>query len=170
MLREPLLGIADAAGGVWPERARAAAHHLSAPDVKSETRGVLLLSDVRAIFDSPRLQTIRSADLLMKLVAITEHPWGDLDGQDGKEISDRYLAGRLREFEVEPKKIRFGDVTRQGYDRADLEDAWDRYLPHLDNGSDVQHRFLIVPVLRQKGLLAERGGWNCHFSLLLVSH
>ena len=125
---EPLLAIADAAGGEWPARARAAAHHLSAPDVESETRGVLLLADLRSIFSSTDREGMWTSVLIAKLVAITEHPWADLDGR-GKKMSDRYLAGRLREFGVESRNLRAGDDVRKGYRREDLEDAWRRYLP-----------------------------------------
>jgi hypothetical protein len=48
---EPLLAIADAAGGEWPQRARAAAVALSASAGKDdESLGVTLLKDARAVF------------------------------------------------------------------------------------------------------------------------
>ena len=45
----PLLAIADAAGGEWPERAREAAVELS-PGGDADTRRIMLLADIKAIF------------------------------------------------------------------------------------------------------------------------
>src|SRR5262249_50081263 len=47
---EPLLAIADLAGGEWPIRARRAAVELSGGDSDSESTGVQLLRAVREVF------------------------------------------------------------------------------------------------------------------------
>jgi Protein of unknown function (DUF3631) len=128
---EPLLAIADAAGGDWPVRAREAAVRLSArgePD--EETLSARLLADIREVFgDSDRL---RSADLLKGLHEIEEAPWGDWYG---KPFSARKLADMLRRYEIRPHPVRFGSEVAKGYERADFEDALDRYVPVPPNSS-----------------------------------
>ena len=53
-------------------------------------------------------------------------PWGDLHG---KPLGKRALASMLAKYGVKPAKIRIGTRVLQGYRRADLWDAWMRYLP-----------------------------------------
>ena len=124
---EPLLTVADAAGGTWPQRARAAAVALVAQAAeKPATLGIRLLADLRAVFDERRLEAISTDSLLHDLCAMEEAPWGELRG---KELDSRGLARMLRKYDVAPKVIRVGDSTPRGYRREDLHDAWSRYLP-----------------------------------------
>jgi Protein of unknown function (DUF3631) len=121
---EPLIAVADAAGGAWPSRARAAAVALVAAakeDVPS--LGVRLLADLRVIFD--KRDAMRTTDILSALHALEEAPWSDLKG---KPLNPRGLATRLRQYGITRKKVRFGSETTWGYARADLVDAWTRYL------------------------------------------
>jgi hypothetical protein len=122
---EPLLAIADMAGGDWPKAARVAAVTL-VTDSKAGTPslGVRLLADIRAVFgDAEHLAT---AVLLNKLHALDESPWGDLHG---KPMDARNLARRLAKYEIGPKSIRTAGGVVKGYDRQSLHDAWQRYLP-----------------------------------------
>lgn len=122
---EPLLAVADMAGGDWPDRARVAAVALVA-DTKRNTPslGVRLLADLRTVFGfEDQLPTERILDALHKL---DESPWGDLRG---KPLDARGLAQRLRPYEVKPTTIRTALSTPKGYRRTDLVDAWNRYLP-----------------------------------------
>lgn len=128
---EPLLAIADLAGGSWPARARAAAIALAAPDVSDdEALGTLLLQDIAAVFAEKGVDRISSHDLAEALSAIEESPWGDLRG---KELDARGLARRLRPFGVRPKTIRFDEVRRaKGYSLEVLGEALSRYLPGFE--------------------------------------
>jgi hypothetical protein len=69
---EPLIAVADLAGGDWPQLARQAAVHFvqSAKDVEISL-GVRLLSDIKSVFDEV-MQTVslRSETLVEKLLAI----------------------------------------------------------------------------------------------------
>jgi hypothetical protein len=122
---EALLAIADQAGGHWPARARAAALELNAARVEADpSLGVALLRDTRAVFDGA--DALATEELLKRLCALDESPWGDLRG---KPLDARGLARRLRPYEVRPANVRDGDEVRKGYRRADLHDAWTRYLP-----------------------------------------
>ena len=122
---EPLLAIADLAGGDWPAAARAAARQLSGVgSVDDDSEGVLLLSDLRTVFgDSEHMWT---ETLLDALHGLDESPWGDWYG---KPITARALGKLLKPYDVKPRSVRIGDVTRKGYVRDSLEDAGRRYLP-----------------------------------------
>jgi hypothetical protein len=120
----PLIAIADAAGGEWPERAAKACTSLANVD-QEQSIGVGLLADIRTAFGDNEL--MRSVDLVDKLIADDEAPWGDWNG---KPIDARWLARRLKRYGIKPGSHKFpGDVTLRGYLRSAFEDAWSRYLP-----------------------------------------
>jgi hypothetical protein len=133
---EPLLSVADAAGGHWPQRARAACVELvkQASTTDSGSLGVRLLADLRIVFGeaadlfdtAPHLFT---DTILAALHKMPEAPWSDLKG---KPLDSRGLASRLKAYGVGSKKVRIGEATRQGYTAEDLHDPWRRYLPTTD--------------------------------------
>lgn len=124
---EALLAVADAAGGDWPERARVSAVSLvSLSKAATPSLGVLLLSDLRAVFGEREVMSTET--ILEALHAVEEAPWGDLRG---KPLDPRGLANRLRQYSVRSKQVRVGETTMKGYARGDLWDAWVRYLPPL---------------------------------------
>lgn len=128
---EPLIAIADQAGGQWPEMARSGCSALCR--VAADRRvslGIRLLADLRIIFvDATAMHT---ETLLVRLANGAEHgldadaPWADLRGQP---INQRTLAYYLKKYGVSPAKVRIDDRVLQGYRRVDLWDAWQRYLP-----------------------------------------
>jgi hypothetical protein len=128
-LWEPLLAIADLAGGSWPSRGRRAAVELARVGREADrSLGVRLLADVRAIWEEiGRPKHIATEELLERLQALDESPWGDLG--HGRALDARSLAGRLRKFGARPKQVRLGAVTAKGYVVAELADPWARYLP-----------------------------------------
>lgn len=117
---EPLITIAEAAGGQWPGRARVAcltlteAHHSNRP----ETLGLRLLADLRTIWP-PGETFVTSTGLCDYLSAIDEARWGS--------ITPKRLATLLRPYRVHPQQRDGRDV--RGYQRAHLSDPWSRYLP-----------------------------------------
>jgi putative DNA primase/helicase len=73
---EPLLAIADLAGGEWPDLARKAALALSgAVDAQDDNIRVQLLSDIRTVFKG--VARMSSEDLTTVLVALGERPWSE---------------------------------------------------------------------------------------------
>ena len=121
---EPLLAVADAAGGDWPTKARVAGVTL-VTESKGErgSLGIRLLSDLRTIFgEIPKMKT---TDILDQLIALDESPWGDLKG---KPLDARRLSLLLKPYGVGPKPLRNGGEVFKGYERGDLLDAWARYL------------------------------------------
>jgi hypothetical protein len=138
---EPLIAIADAGDGDWPERARAAAVYLTdAAAEENLTTGVELLSHIHdAIGDVEKIST---ATLLEKLHARDESPWNDIRG---KPLNDRGLASRLKHYGIRSKNVwEEGNAVRKGYYAAELYDAWKRYLlpPDLSAMSAMSARKL----------------------------
>ncbi len=130
---EALLAVADAAGGDWPDRARqAAVAMVAASKNTTPSLGVRLLGDIRTVFGTA--DRMATDAILKALHAMEEAPWADLRG---KPLDARGLAVRLRPYGVQSKKLRSGAATFQGYDRADLLDAWTRYLSlsHIGAGT-----------------------------------
>lgn len=127
---EPLLAIADEAGGPWPAMARAAAKALTGQLTDREPSiGVRLLSDIRAVLAAGQFDRLASQALCDRLAHIEEAPWGDWYG---KPIDPRALARKLKPFDVRPRGIRLEDgSTPKGYLLEDFRDAFDRYLPDL---------------------------------------
>ncbi|MDO8614988.1 MAG: DUF3631 domain-containing protein [Dehalococcoidia bacterium] len=121
---EPLLAIADLAGGDWPQRARAAALALSVGDGREDNSlGVRLLSDIQTIITGRDKITI--ANLVAELVVIEDAPWGDLNS---KPLDTRRLGWRLRQFGIKAKTIDYDGKKPKGYQAQQFEDAFSRYL------------------------------------------
>ena len=125
---EALLVVADVAEGDWPKRARVAAVALVTEGKEnSPSLGVRLLSDLRKVFgDADKMFT---DDILAKLHALDDAPWGELKG---KPLNNLGLSRLLKSYGIKPKPVRIGDGdgdVARGYRRDDLHDAWKRYLP-----------------------------------------
>ncbi|WP_078900486.1 DUF3631 domain-containing protein [Streptomyces sp. SBT349] len=130
---EPLLAVADAAGGDWPERARAACVELvnAVADDDRTSLGVRLLTDLRdqVFCGADRMPT---AVILERLNALEDSPWGDLDGQP---LTARRLSRLLKEYvtasnkPIAARNIRTGAGVIKGLHATDLDDAWTRYCP-----------------------------------------
>lgn len=132
---EPLLSIAEVAGGSWPQRARAACTELvrAARSNDSGSLGLRLLADIQRVFagtdqddEKDPVDKIGTEQLLDRLHSITDAPWADLRG---KPLDARGLARRLKPYGVASKKIDLSGDKRQGYAAEDLYDPWVRYLP-----------------------------------------
>jgi hypothetical protein len=125
---EPLLALAAVAGGDWSTRARAACVELNAVRAAGDdSTGVLLLADLRAMFDEHTVDKMASALIVERLNGIDEAQWSGWHRGGG--FKQRDLARILRGFDVRSRKIRTGDTTCQGYTADDLADAFERYLP-----------------------------------------
>jgi putative DNA primase/helicase len=139
----PLLAIADAAGGKWPEGVRKAAEQ--AHEANGVDRLEVLLGDIRAIFVATNAQELKSAVLVDALVALEGHPWAEF-GRSRKPLTQSRLARLLSPLPVVPEVIRFGNETPRGYRLAQFKDAFDRYLPNdihadsLSGASEPQQR------------------------------
>jgi hypothetical protein len=123
---EPLLAIADLAGGHWPSFARSAAIALHGLEVEAPSIGAELLADVRAVFQAKAVTRVFSAELLEALIADDEQPWATWNR--GKPMSPRQLASKLAEFGIKSNTVRQGLDTRKGYLLEQFNDSFTRYL------------------------------------------
>jgi hypothetical protein len=128
----PLLAIAELEEGPWASRARRAAIALAGGVDDDETSlGVLLLGDIRAVFEKRQAERLATSDLIRALADFEESPWGEwwLDKDDEPLRSAfRRLAQLLRPFGVRSRDVRTNGA-KKGYKREDFLDAWERFLP-----------------------------------------
>jgi len=123
---EPLLQIAEVAGGAWPDLAKRAALKLSGDPEQSQSTGADLLADIQEVFDSKRVQRISMTDLLDALLADEEKQWATWRG--GKPMTPRNLSKKLGEYGIRSKAMRDGYHVSKGFDRDQFLDAFTRYL------------------------------------------
>ena len=123
----PLITIADVAGGDWPPRVRQIAEHVAAGADATHSDAVLLLADIRTLFAETKSDRLKSADIAAALAGIEGRPWAER-GANGPLTRHR-LAQLLAPFGIRPQTIRFGTGTAKGYQRAQFDDAFARYLP-----------------------------------------
>jgi hypothetical protein len=128
---EPLIATADLAAGDWPARARDAAATMTQAEAQQEedtAAGVRLLADLRQVFAAADAEALYTSTLLEALHRLEDAPWADWYG---RPLTTRDLARLLRPYQVESKNVREHGTgaPRKGYVRADLQDAWARYVP-----------------------------------------
>jgi putative DNA primase/helicase len=141
---EPLIAIADAAGGDWPRKARDAAKAFAGDRPEDDQTGIELLRDIAKFLEEDQgVGPIPSKDLIANLVAIEESRWSAY-GKRGDAITPQQLARLLKPFGVAPRSVRIGEVTAKGYDRDALQEIIGRYLdpksskPEDDDGTPAQ--------------------------------
>ncbi|MFD3572298.1 DUF3631 domain-containing protein [Streptomyces sp. NPDC058644] len=128
---EPLVIVADLAGGHWPRLARVACARMVAAEAAAEEdhpSGARILADIRRVFFAQReVDSLSTEELLHHLRQDPESPWAEW-GRGG--LTARELGRRLREFGIKPGNVRMADRTqRKGYMRNKFLDAWRRYCP-----------------------------------------
>ena len=127
-------------GGPWwrsPTRRRSLAKAgtqgcpgLSGCGGDDESRLVVLLTDIRVIFDERETDRLASADLVEALGKIEGRPWAEY-GRTGKPVSQNQLARLLRPLGIVSGTIRTASGTSKGYHLEAFREAFDRYLPSL---------------------------------------
>lgn len=132
----PLLAIADLAGGEWPAEARRAATTLYSVADEEGDYGLLLLEDIRALFEASGAVALATEHVLAGLHKMEHRPWPEY--RNDKPITARGLARLLSRFGVRPKTIRLGpETTAKGYERAHLAPVFKAYLPATTSASDL---------------------------------
>jgi hypothetical protein len=127
---EPLLAIADAAGGDWPDRARDACVYLVKQGAeRGVSLRIRLLADIRRVFDGAR--AMHTGPLLERLYNLEDAPWADLKGAP---LDSRGLSRLLSEYDISPVKVTIDGTSLQGYRADHLADPWSRYLPPPSTG------------------------------------
>ncbi|WP_159876855.1 DUF3631 domain-containing protein [Aquitalea denitrificans] len=131
---EPLLALADLAGGEWPKLARQAAGKLTGGEEEAPSMNEELLRDIRTAFDQRKATKLWTSDLIDALCQDEEAPWSTYNFRQGKPITARQLSKRLGEFGIKPKDIKEHFEVRKGYRLEDFADAFTRYL---DGGGNL---------------------------------
>ena len=126
---EPLLAIADLAGGEWPQLARAAAQKLSTHDDELTPTGYFL-KDLRNLMVLAGVDRMLCRDIVKQLNPMHNRPWEDL--RRGREINEWWLGRLLGELGIHSRSTRAGDATGKGYTLADIDAAFRRYVPNPD--------------------------------------
>ena len=119
---EPLIAVADTAGGHWPRLAREACVAMVAgADDAQQDRSIQirLLTDIRRIFTENEVEFFSSLELVQRLKNLTESPWGDWN------LTTSRLAHDLAPFGVRPGHN--VEKTVRGYRLAYFHDAFQRY-------------------------------------------
>lgn len=120
---EPLLHIANAIGGPWPERARAAIVAVLA--LCESSCSLQMLEDVRECFQlKQNPEYLVTRDLLALLSDYENRPWSAWPRNSG-----RRLGALLQPFGIKSHTIKAEAL--KGYRFCDFKDAWERYLAPL---------------------------------------
>jgi len=124
---EALIAIGDCADEHWSKAIRVTAVTLVTLKREApQSLGILLLSDIKGIFDNKKVQSISTKELLFELNNITTSPWGDLDH---KELDDRRLGRFLKPYGVKSETLRADTSACKGYKLDSFKDAFTRYIP-----------------------------------------
>ncbi|MGH7054935.1 MAG: DUF3631 domain-containing protein [Stellaceae bacterium] len=122
----PLIAIADEAGGGWPECARAAAIELTRDSEDSGSARVLLLGDLRELFEAEPNGVLFTNEILAALHKRDDRPWPEY--RHGKPITARQVAALLAPLKIAAGTVRRATETAKGYRADAMADAFARYL------------------------------------------
>jgi hypothetical protein len=134
-ISEPIVAIADLAGGDWPKDARDALVGLFQEGADSaDSYGCRLLTDIREVFNESDTERLSTKELLESLVDKESSQWGAWWGKsvsDGKmQTPASELAKILKRYGIKPEVIKQTDgTTARGYLRAQFAESWTRYCP-----------------------------------------
>ncbi|WP_329382948.1 DUF3631 domain-containing protein [Streptomyces sp. NBC_01351] len=128
---EPLISVADLAGGRWPMIARTACKAMTDYESGRDQDGGLkirILTDIRKAFASVGNPTaLRTADLLNFLNADPEAPWAEISSAG---LTPLKLRALLTDYGISSGNRRFpGGNQAKGFTLAQFTDAWTRYCP-----------------------------------------
>ena len=122
---EPLIAVADIAGGDWPNRARAAAVHCvaAAADSIATSSDIELFAHIQEAFK--QAQKIHLTELVRRLRDREDSPWNDLKG---KPLTTSMLRERLKPYGIKATQKKISGVNLNGSSRTDFHDSWKRLL------------------------------------------
>ncbi|WP_405933789.1 DUF3631 domain-containing protein [Streptomyces sp. NBC_00827] len=148
---EPLVIIAELAGGHWPASARAAClamtRHEAVQDEQSSLK-TRLLRDIHRIFERENNpEALPTHDLVAALIQDADAPWAEYGT---KGLNAYHLGNLLRDFNIGSANYRF-DNGRQAkaYMRNRFLDAWARNCPDLVEAAPDPASEAARPALKQ---------------------
>jgi len=125
---EPLLVLAELAGGEWPARARKAAEKLNARDEENSYIGLLLVY-IQALFRDTKAERAFSRTVVATVNMFPHSPW--VEERKGKPIDELWLSRQLKPYGIHPRTVWIDGETAKGYHREDFEDVFGRYAPQI---------------------------------------
>lgn len=153
---EPLLAVADSAGGDWPTKARTAASVLSGATLDGDSAKVEVLRDIRSLF-AGRLagrEAVGSAELVDLLTEDKVGRWAEFS--HGKALTQRQLARLLRPFGITSGTVRVdASSTAKGYHLEAFADAFSRYTPPFDPSH--RHNALSTGLVTDRASVTDGG-------------
>lgn len=123
---EPLLSIAELLGDQIAQEARNAAIEICKINSDEPHVNELMLFDIRRVFAELKIDRLSTIDLIHALCEDDGAAWRYLN--KGGKITPRQLAQILKQFNISSKQIRFGEQTKKGYDIADFQECFSKYL------------------------------------------
>ena len=124
-----LIALAETIGGNWPQKARAALLEIFSEYNGSQVSPTQLLSDIRDAFAHYGKQRLFSAEVLAYLYSLDQRTYDQWNKQ-GDPMTAAALARPLnKNFKIYPRTQRRGKERLKGYQQADFQEAWERYLP-----------------------------------------
>lgn len=100
-------------------------------NAEDDSQAQRLLLDLRAVWPVAERHAL-TAELLVRLKAIEESPWAEM------ELNPRKLARMFRGFGITPATVRADGRNGKGYSREDAEAAFSRYLsPETSHASQA---------------------------------
>ncbi len=126
---EPLIAIAELAGGGWPLKIRQAALKIVGKREEAPSLDAELLSDIRNVFADRKIERISSVHLLDALTVDDLAPWKTYNR--GQPLTARQLANKLRPYGIYPVSMRIPGIpgTPKGYKLEDFSEVFQRYIP-----------------------------------------
>lgn len=132
---EPLLHVANAIGGHWPDRARAAI--VAAFELCEYSYSLQMLEDVRDCFQlKQNPEYLVTRDLLTLLSDYENRPWSAWPRNSG-----RRLGALLQPFGIKSHTIKAEAL--KGYRFRDFKDAWERYLAPLTSLAEASSELAL---------------------------
>lgn len=125
---EPLLSIAEVAGGHWPNTALKATLKLSNTTLSTQSTANELLADIQKVFKEKEIGKISTADLITALCENEENAWAAYNR--GQPLTPRQLARLLKSYNIASKDIRLDDGRTgiKGFDIGQFTETFLRYL------------------------------------------
>lgn len=145
-----LLKIATCANIEWESKAYKASLALSFNESEDEEMSfsLRLLNDCREVIQD---KEITSTDLVSRLCALEESPWGHGDHR----LNTNTLARNLKQYGIKPKQL---NAKIRGYWKQDFEEPWSRYLIPLQAVNTVKVVKALEEELTPLTLVTHSGG------------
>jgi putative DNA primase/helicase len=140
-----LFRIAEVLGGRWVEKLAASASTLiGARKLDTATAGTMLLTDIKAIFESERAEVLKSETIVGALEKMEDRPWPEW--KSGKPMTAQQMAKVLKPFDIGPRQHWTDGRNVRGYALAQFLDVFRTYLPEPALAAKQTH---IAETLRE---------------------